>query len=62
MTKMAAMPTYGKNPSNISRWIDFNEAWHVASGPKILQSDDKSGPCDDHHLFYGKVSIGSLCI
>ena len=35
MTKMAAMPIYGKNPSKIffSRTrADFHETWYVASG------------------------------
>ena len=33
MTKMAAMPIYGKNlkqSSSLNRWIDFNETWYVA--------------------------------
>ena len=32
MTKMAAMPIYGKNPSKIFGRADFHETWHVASG------------------------------
>ena len=34
MTKMAAMPIYGKNLKNIlqNRWADFHETWYVASG------------------------------
>ena len=36
MTKMAAMPIYGKNPSkNLllqNRRADFHETWYVASG------------------------------
>ena len=36
MTKMAATPIYGKNPSNIlllqNRRADFHETWYVASG------------------------------
>ena len=33
MTKMTAMPIYGKDPS----LIDCNEACHVASGRKVLK-------------------------
>ena len=36
MTKMAAMPIYGKKPfKNLllqNRWADFHETWYVASG------------------------------
>ena len=33
MTKMAATPIYGKNPSKISRTgADFHESWYVALG------------------------------
>ena len=35
MTKMAAMPIYGKNLLNFflrNRWTDFHETWYVASG------------------------------
>ena len=41
MTKMAAMPIYGKNPSKFffsrNHWTDFNETWHEASGTGVLQ-------------------------
>ena len=41
MTKMAAMPIYGKYPSKIfSSGIGgpiFNETWHEASGTRVLQ-------------------------
>ena len=36
MTKMAAMRLYGRKTfRNLLRnqWTDFNETWHVASGP-----------------------------
>ena len=66
MTKMAAMPIYGKNPSkNLllqNQWIDFNETWHEASMAQALQCVYKSWPCDDLDLFYGKVNIGRQCI
>ena len=34
MTKMAAMPIYGKNLKKLlqNRWADFHETWYVASG------------------------------
>ena len=34
MTKMAATPIYGKNPSKLlqNRRADFQETWYVASG------------------------------
>ena len=42
MTKMAAMPIYGKNPSkNIllhNRQDDFHETWYVASGTPVHHS------------------------
>ena len=31
MTKMAATPIYGKNPSKIFSRTDFQETWYVAS-------------------------------
>ena len=41
MTKMAAMPIYGKNPSK-NRWTNFNETWHETSMAKALQCMYKS--------------------
>ena len=44
MTKMATMPIYGKNPSNIF-FSDFNETWREASMDRILISLKKeNGP------------------
>ena len=38
MTKMAAMPIYGKYPSKIfSSGTDFNETWHEELGTRVLQ-------------------------
>ena len=37
MTKMAAMPIYGKNLSKIY-WTNFKETWHEALMAKVLQS------------------------
>ena len=38
MTKMAAMPIYGKKTFKIllllNQWADFNKTWHEASGLK----------------------------
>ena len=51
MTKMVAIPIYGKNPSK----PDFKETWHVALSTRVLQ-------CDDLDLFYDKVNIGGPLI
>ena len=37
MTKMAAMPMYGKNPL-IKIFSDFHETWYVASGTPVHHS------------------------
>ena len=46
MTKMAAMPIYGKNISKIffseTKWTDFNETWCEAVIAKVLQCVYKS--------------------
>ena len=43
MTKMAAMPIYGKNPSKISETnTDFKETWLEASMAKVLPCIYKS--------------------
>ena len=48
MTKVAAMPIYGNNPSRIlglllqNRCTDYNETWHEASTTKVLQCIYKS--------------------
>ena len=65
MTKMAAMPIYGKNPSKIffSRTGgSISKKRHEASMAQVLQCVYKSWPCDDLDLFYGKVNIGRQCI
>ena len=47
MTKIAATPIYGKNPSKIlqNRQADFHETWYVASGFQaiIVCSNDAPG-------------------
>ena len=65
MTKMAAMPIYGKNKHFIllqNRWTVFKETWHEASMAKVLQCVYKSLPFGDLDLFYDKVNIGRLCL
>ena len=64
MSKMAAMPIYGKNPSKI-----FSRTGGLISrklGMKlmtqVLQYVYISCPCYDLDLFYGKVNIGCQCI
>ena len=46
MTKMAAMPIYGKKTlKNLllqNRWTDFNETWHEALMAEALQCVYKS--------------------
>ena len=63
MTKMAAMPIYGKNPlKNLllrNRWTDFNETCLEALLAKILQCIYNSCPCDDLDLFLQKDQLGS---
>ena len=64
MTKMAAMPLYGKNLKNLILWnqkaYDL-ETWYVASGARVLPSLFKWWPWVDLDLFYGNVKFGSLC-
>ena len=66
MTKMAAMPIYGKKTlQNLllkSRWTDFTETWHATSMAKALHCIYKSSPCNDIDLFYDKVNIVRQCI
>ena len=60
MTKMAAMPIYGKNHKKIlllwNWWTDFN----VASGTLAHYSLYKSRPWVDLDLFYSKVNFGYI--
>ena len=62
MTKMAAMPIYGKNLKNIllqnQKSYDL-KTWHVASGTQALPSLYKWWPWVDLDLFYGKVKFGN---
>ena len=62
MTKMAAMPIYGKNHKTLllwNRWTDFNETWYVASGTLAHHTLYK-WPWVDLDLFYGKVNYGYI--
>ena len=63
VTKMAASPIYGKNPSqNLllqNRCIDFHETWHVALVTPAQNNLFKWWPWDDLDLFYGKVNFGN---
>ena len=65
MTKMAAMPIYGKNPfKNLllrNRQADFHETWYVALGTPAHHNLFKWWPLSDLDLFYGKVKFGYLC-
>ena len=70
MTKMVAMPIYGKNPSKfffsetnklISRKLGVKHRWLKYSNVYI-QCIYRSRPCDDLDQVYGKVNMGCLCI
>ena len=67
MTKMAAMPIYGKNPSKIffsgtggpiSTKLGMKHQWLKYYNVYI----NHVRPCDDLDLFYDKVNIGCLCL
>ena len=60
MTKMAAMPIYGKNPSKI-----FSRTGGPVStklGMKHRWLKHYNVYCHDLDLFYSKVNIGRQCI
>ena len=63
ITKMAAMPIYGKNPfKNLhlrNRWTDFRETWYVASVTPAHHSLFKLWPWVDLDLLNGKVKFGN---
>ena len=63
MTKMAAMPIYGKNLKKLLLWkqkVNDLETWYVTSGARVLPNLLKWWPWIDLDLFYGKVKFGSL--
>ena len=62
MTKMAAMPIYGKNlKKSFHQKADDLETWYAASGARVLPSLFKWCPWVDLDLFYGKVKFDPLC-
>ena len=64
MTKMVAMPIYGKNlKENLLRnqKADDLKNRYAASGARVLSSLFKWWPWVDLDLFYGKVKFGPLC-
>ena len=61
MTKMAAIPIYGKNLKNLLLWnLKTNdlETWFEASDVRVLSSLFIWWPWVDLDLFYGKVKFG----
>ena len=60
MTKMAAIPKYGKNMNNSSSLDDF-ENLYAALNTGVLPNLFKWCPWVDLDLFYGKVKFGPLC-
>ena len=66
MTKMAAMPIYGKNLKKNLLWnqkANDLETWYARLGARVLPSLLKWLPWVDLdlNLFYGKVKFGPLC-
>ena len=64
MTKMTAMPVYGKNLKNRllrNQKADAIETWYAASGARVLPNLIKWWPCVDFDLFYDTVKFGPLC-
>ena len=67
MTKMAAMPIYGKNRKNLilcNQKADDLESWYASLGARVLPSLLKWWPWVALDLIYGKVKFGpwSFCI
>ena len=62
MTKIAAMPIYGKKLKNLQnqKLYDF-ETWYAALGAQVLPSLFKWWHWVDLDLFYGEVKFGPLC-
>ena len=65
MTKVAAMPIYGKNlKKNIllqNQKADDLESWYASSIARVLPSLLKWWAWVDVGLVYGKVKLGPLC-
>ena len=65
MTKMAAMPIYGKNLKNPFLWNqngDDLETWYAALGTQVLPSLFKWWPRVDLDQFYSTVKFGPICL
>ena len=65
MTKMAAMPIYGKNLKNLllrNQKTGDLETWYATLGARVLPDVFKWWPWVDLDLFYGKVKFGPLCL
>ena len=64
MTKVAAMPIYGKNLKNLllrNQKADDLETWYAALSAQVLTNLFKWWPWADLDLFYGEVKFGPLC-
>ena len=64
MSKMAAMPIYGKNMNNFLLWnqkADDLVCLYAASGTPVLPDLFKWWPWVHLDLFYGMFKFGSLC-
>ena len=59
MTKMAATPIYGKNPSKIFHSGTNGPIWYVALVTPPHHNLLKWWPWVDLDLFYGKVKFGN---
>ena len=64
MTKMAAMPIYGKNPLKDflpwNQWNNFNHIWYSASGTTAPYNLLKLLPWVDLDLFFVNVKFCNL--
>ena len=65
MTKMAAMPIYGKSLKSLllrnqKEKADDLETWYAALGPRVLPTLFKLWSCVDLDLVYGKIKFGPL--
>ena len=62
MTKMAAMPIYGKNLLLQNQLTDDLEIWYVALSVQVLPKMLKLWPWVDLDPFYAKVKFGHIGI
>ena len=64
MTKMAAMPIYGKNLKKYilrNQKIDDLETWYAALSAQVLPNLFKWWTWVHPDLLYGKVKFGPVC-